>query len=447
MRIRLKQPSAPVSFVDSLIPSIWALYVAMISFVALYGYVGLGAYQRHVTEEKLVALDQLLALRQFTTLANSFGTRPARAKDLPEFFSPAESEASDAMIAAFKAETDGAKSSVPSKFNDTLIPASKIVLDVPMRMAVNGTCNALVAQLGPGRNFLVITVLIVGGLYEVKSEDTKLVNFRGCQPGPKSDFQALMLALDDGQYAFAVPRSLEEVFLGTRTTRIFSNFPLERPAQLSELLPTPLRPYVKLNEPFVFLHARAIEYLILSFANEQLGKHLARDRLDDAIEQLYGQKEKEAAYFGISASSTQFLRFGPFIYFMLSFELWRRVRRLPYGKLTSDKYWFAFETRDVVGTVYAYLCAGAPLVFGLVVYVVFATCQDLGLVVFGRVVTVTGLLTLTFPLALGYGWYSFDTLALTVLLFVPVQFLLLVLVARKLTSVVAANLRPRNATA
>src|SRR6266700_6313539 len=102
------------------------------------------------------------------------------------------------------------------------------------------------------------------------------------------------------------------------------------------------------------------------------------------------------------------LTFGPIsgvhFNFALSFELWRRVRRLPTGKLFSDKYWFAFETRDMVGRTYSFLFALAPLLFGILIYVLFAISQGLGLVIFGRVLTIPGLLTLSFPIAPGPGW-------------------------------------------
>ncbi|MHC2367411.1 hypothetical protein ACVIQT_002059 [Bradyrhizobium diazoefficiens] len=417
--------------------------MATISFVALYAYVGLATYEYHLTQNKLVALDQLLALRRLTAFSNAVTTRPARAKDLPSFFSVARSEALDDDLAEFNKE-DGKSSdpSKPSRFDDAPIDASYVAVDVPMRMAVNGVCDVLITQLSPGVTFTVVTALIVGEVSSVKSEDTRLASFHGCQPGPDGDFEALILKLDDGQYAFAVSSVLDEVFLGPRKSQTFANFPLERPERINELVPAVLQKYFKLKGNFVFLHARAVDFLILRFANEQLGRHLTPDRLDDAVEQLYGQKEKDAAYFGINASSTQLIRIGPLIYFVLSFDLWRRVRRLPRGRLQSDKYWFAFETRDYLGRIYAFLCATAPVLFGVVVYAVFAVSQGLGIVLFGRYVTLTGLLTLTFPAAYGYGWYSFDTFAMAVLLFVPIQFVMLILIAKKLSIVVAANLRP-----
>jgi hypothetical protein len=115
----------------------------------------------------------------------------------------------------------------------------------------------------------------------------------------------------------------------------------------------------------------------------------------------------------------------------------------PKGRLGSEKYWFAFEAADVLGRTYAYLYAFAPILFGIIIYVVFAVSQGLGLPLFGRIVTVPGLLTLSFPFALAPGWTGADNYAFAVLLFVPLQFFILVLTVQKLASVVAANLRRR----
>jgi hypothetical protein len=166
--------------------------------------------------------------------------------------------------------------------------------------------------------------------------------------------------------------------------------------------------------------------------------------LNDAVQQLYEQKERDASYFGISAPGILLVRLGPLIYFVLSFELWRRVRRLPAGKLISDKYWFAFESRDFVGRIYGFFYACAPLLLGILIYLLFAISQGLGVIVFGREVTIQGLVTLNFPVAPGSGWITTDYFAMAIaVVVVPIQFLILLLTVRKLISVVAANVRQK----
>jgi hypothetical protein len=90
-----------------------------------------------------------------------------------------------------------------------------------------------------GGKFNFATFLIVGQVYTVKSEDVQLAVLNGCEPGPGSEFKVFIFSLDDGQFAFALPRSLEEQFLGFKWPDGFSNFALEVD-QTINLLPPPL---------------------------------------------------------------------------------------------------------------------------------------------------------------------------------------------------------------
>ena len=437
------------NFADSLISSIGALYLTIISFVLIYSYVGVNLYQQNQTVTKLVALDKLLALHHLTAEQHLHSSvRDAKLKDLPRFFVDAQSESFDELAKEVEAEDKsiGNKKpeSTPSKFTEEALPRSRVFRDVTMRMAVSGTCNVLVTNLLPGQEYQFATFLIVGGVYNVKSEDVQLVSFLRCEPGPSGEFKVLIFKLDDDQFAVAVPRSLEEEFLGVKQRGGFSNFVFHELDQTIKLLPEPLGKYVNFLEQYVFLHVKAVDYFILNYANDQLGKHFPPDRLVDAIQQVYEQKERDASYFGINAPGIFLIRIGPFIYFVLSFELWRRVRRLPSGKLLSDKYWFAFETRDMLGRVYGFLYALAPLLFGLLIYTLFAISQGLALIVFDRVVTIPGLLTFDFPMAPGRGWVTGDGLAVAIGVFlVPAHFLILMLTVRKLVGVVSANRQPK----
>lgn len=434
-------------FVDNLISSISAIYIAIFSFSALYCYVGFTRYDQIEVEGKLIAFDRLLALRRITASPNFLSTRPAKTKDLPHFFTSALIEQFNEPIGdenESQKQRDQKATPPKSQFDDTLIPSSNVIVDIPMRMAVSGTCDALVTQLSPGTDFHFITMMMVGQVYSVSSDQTKLVNFHSCQPGPDSSFQALIFTLDDGQSAFAISENLETAFLGPRNGRIFTNYPFGETDKITTLLPNALKNYVDLSrENFAVLHARAIDYLILKFANYRLGKHLTPDRLDDAIQQIYEQKEKDASYFGINASSTQFIRIGPFVYFLLSFELWRRVRRLPSGRFSSSKYWFVFETKDILGRMYSFLYAMTPLLLSITIFAVFAISQGLALIVFERVISVQGIFTLTFPRALAPGWYGYDSFAIALLFFIPLQLIVVVLTSMKLRRVVLANLRVR----
>jgi len=87
-----------------------------------------------------------------------------------------------------------------------------------------------------------------------------------------------------------------------------------------------------------------------------------------------------------------------------------------------------------------------PLLMGVWIYLLFAISQGLGLVVFGRFVTLPGLVTWTFPFAPGAGWITTDNLAAGIaLILVPLQFVVLLLIGHKLIQVVRENAQKRAA--
>lgn len=186
------------------------------------------------------------------------------------------------------------------------------------------------------------------------------------------------------------------------------------------------------------MHQRDVDYAILHYAESHLGKYFAGNKLEEAAQQVYEQKENEASYLGITAPIAFIVKIGPLIYFVLSIELWRRVKRLPRGRIVSDKYWFAFETKDWGGRVYSTLYSFIPLLLDLLIYGLFAISQNLGFPLFGRWLTFTGLLTLNFPYAFGA---TADYFALVIAGLALIQLFILILTVRKMYQVVTVNRR------
>jgi hypothetical protein len=442
-------------FLDNVISSLRSLYFAIISFVLIYAYVSVSLFEHNQNLSNLIALDKLLALRYVAKPPPFINAEEATLKELPQFFS----RANDEYLQEFRrwekqldADFDAAanpNSSVHDKsaadeikgFTDTKIPGVSILQDVPMRLAVGAVCNLLITQLLPGHNFNFATLQVVGSTYNVESQNTRLISFGNCEPGQRKEFNALVFSLPDKQLAIAIPKSLEEQFPGLTPPLPFTSFIFQEIDDAKKVLPPEIAKYVRLDEPFVTLHIRAMDYYILKYADARLAKYFRADELEIAAGKLYEEKEKEASYYGVTATSTLLVRFGPLIYFALSFELWRRVRLLPIGKISSDEYWFAFEIHDWLGRIYAYLCAAAPLLFGIAVYVLFAVSQNLSQIIFGYNVSLQGLIHFQFPLAPPEGWIVTDPFAGAIELFLVIHFVMLFWTARKLVRVVRAQIR------
>jgi hypothetical protein len=433
-RLPVRQPTR--HFLDSLIGSIGSLYVTIISFALLYSYVGTTLFLQGQTLPALVALDKLLLLREMHHV-DSDDFKDAEVSDLPSFFVKAKFEQiGESMNWYFDKNLLRI-----SKFTSEPLENSKVVRNLPMRMATGGTCDVLKTELKPGYTFQITTKKdSTQNPYSVMSENVELLVF-GCE---SSVVDAKLLSFDNDyrQQAYAMPREWIDQIIPASPWRPFeSEYParyLPGLQQAAVLVPQPMAEYSKFDNPdqYVVVDEKVIDSLILNYVESRLGIHVAANKINEAVERLYEQKENEASYFGITAPITFLVKIGPLIYFVLSIELWRRVRRLPSGRIVSDKYWFAFETKDWGGRAYSTLYAFIPVLLGFLVYSLFAISQNLGIPVFGRWVTLTGLITLDLPRSYGA---DADIFALFVASVALLQFLISILTVQKLYRVVAAN--------
>jgi hypothetical protein len=247
------------TFTDSLISSIGSIYLTMISFFLIYSYVSINFHLDRQTTPTLFAFDKLLVLRDIARGA-PLAIRDARTKDIPQILQSAQTD-QHIEIGKRKEEAElGATEATPSKFTDELLQRSKIFSKVPMRMTVDETCDVLVSTLAPGQNFKIRKPF--GTYYDVKSEDVQLAVFRPCDPGIAFDeFKALIFRLDEGKFAFSMPRVSAEQIPHDRPYDAFKE--LDR---VPILLPQPIQKYVKFRGEYVVLDETTFNSLARDFA-------------------------------------------------------------------------------------------------------------------------------------------------------------------------------------
>jgi hypothetical protein len=139
-----------------------------------------------------------------------------------------------------EASKSGKTDDVPSIFTDELLQNSKIK-NVQMRMAAGGRCDTLISNLLPGQTFKIVEWISVR---DVKSEDVQLAALHACDPGINFEFKALIFNFDNGQSAFAVPRSLTNQLQSYG--QYYSVFP--DLGRVLNLLPRSIAPFVKFSE-------------------------------------------------------------------------------------------------------------------------------------------------------------------------------------------------------
>jgi hypothetical protein len=404
---------------DELIVSVRSLYLATVSFAAIYAFVGMGLFAHNRAVSNLATLDKLLALR-FLTSQNDAELRQATLIDLPDFYL-------NALRVSFQELHATRERDVISRFTNQPIKNVNIRVNLPMRLALGGVCNVLVGQLLPGASVPLTSTM---GISVLKSEDGQLISFGEC--GSNSELNVFVFHPDSKRFIFLIPQ-----FLGDQFRRLDARIPmvewqLSSISNLKKTLPSPLGQYANLNGPFLSLAIRDVDNYILSYAHARLGKFFSASVIETAAQELFAEKEKDASYFGITMSTTLFVRFSPLVLFALSFVLWLRVRRIPNVELHSNQYWFAFEADHWAGYGYAYLCAFAPLIFAVMTYALFVISQDGELTIFNYAI---GLGMTNLPKGWGYTEFNVDWIAFVALL----HFVILVFATKKLVQIIRAN--------
>lgn len=381
-------------FLDNLISSVRSLYITILSFAVIYAYVGFTLLERRQAVSNLITVDRLLSLRYLATHHNT-ELKKATRFDLAMFYPKAR----------FGTALDLQKGR--ESVNNVGIQR-----DVPMRLAPGGACDMIVSSLSS----LTALGIPAGSGRFISSRCTanrqfNVFIFSDIYLVPLFFFhQVESLGVEDSKYAkiFMVPPS----------------------SALKGAVPPPLLVYVDLGDSFTLFPVKEIDKVILRYADKRFGKFFSS--VESAAQELFTEREKDASYFGITASSNFLVAVGPIIFFALSFELWRRVRRLPIEKLDAERYWFGLESYDWVGRIYAYLYAVAPLLVGLMTYILFATTPNIS----DAFRTVSWYYTLPEIFKI-----TPSSTVLFVVTFVlsPIQFLILIATTKRLIHIINAN--------
>ena len=196
--------------VDKLISSIRSLYLVIGSFGVLYVYIGVGLYQHNQAISNLSTLDRLLALRDLTSENNS-APRSAARIDLVNFYRRAAQKWHKEKPANGRIES---KSEPGAPWTFTLEPMPGVsIKTIPMRLAREASCEAIVVRLLPRKTFRFTTLAGESNLYRVQSDNTDLISFSpSCEKDYFRQLHILRFRLDGGGVAFGIPDTLDRRF-------------------------------------------------------------------------------------------------------------------------------------------------------------------------------------------------------------------------------------------
>ena len=432
----IEELGAAAKRVDNLISSVARIYFALASLTFLYVYLGWSQANHTKELRALVALDRLTAIRSIA-LRTANGSSPLQYSDLPKYFDAASDEFSEFVLPSGQLINEETRN---QRFPRLLAAGAAMHTSVPMRTQILASCNVAVFHALPGGWIQTATFMIVGEILNIKTEDISLVAIdRECGTGPPSEFLGFILR-DGERIALALPQSVQQDF-PLLAPGPFHHFPFGVDDLLVLLgrLPPYLRTYVELRENYDVIHLKAVEARILSYAARRLGRFFNLSELEEAIARLYERRVETTPFFGVTVDRELVLKLGPIILWVLTFELWRRLRRLPSARIGSDEPWFVFDADDAVGKVVGYSLALFPAVASALIYLMFVHGQSLGLIVGGKVIGPEGLIAWNFPEARGPGWTPRDHWTLALLVILPLHVAVIYQISKKVIALINAN--------
>jgi hypothetical protein len=348
-------------YYEHLAKSVSTLLVTIATLAAVYTYLAYEQQDSSRAASYLVGLDKLLAIREIARRTD-FGSDQMTRRDLLDFFPAASRE-----LYASNSDSDPHRVVFVEEKGFTSDPIERsLVVDVMSRLSQR-YCKASITRLMPGEKFNFATFQIVGKTYWVASENVQLVFFDGCFSG-EGFGQPMLVLRSNRDIIIALPKFFEKEFPPIAPPPIFRSFRFYDYEKLSKLMPEEIRKFGDFSAPMVMIHLAAIEHYILRHAADREHRFYSPDEFEAAVSALYQAHEKTRMLFGINAPVSTFILIAPFVSFVLCFELWRRVRRVPTNVSETPIFWFAADAVDVIGLWTARMYAILPVVATAAMY-------------------------------------------------------------------------------
>lgn len=353
---------AAAKYYDGLIASVMSYFILIVSLTIAYAILAISQYERNKALSFLPVLEEFLAIRNIA-LHDDLSSRTLTKRDLLQFF-PAAKE----KVVGAETTEDIDKLG----FTENGIANGRVVT-IAAKFG-HRPCAASVIRLSPGVKFNFLTFEVVGKTYWANSEETKLIVFDNCFMQSNHALQFMVLR-SNSDIIIAFPKAMQALFPGLTPPKPFTTPEFFDSEKLSALVPAEMKDFGDWAQPMVMMHLDAINYFILRYASKRHGRSYSLDEFDSAVARLSDEHEQSASLLGINANFSLLISCGPVLLLVLSFEMWRRTRRIPLSLVDSSTFWFATDTGDFLGRLTAriYACVPAVCVFVMGIAFYFAT--------------------------------------------------------------------------
>lgn len=422
----------------------------LLSLALLAGYLFHGEAERREEAQRLIFLDQAIALRHLL-ISQFANTKALKASDLAGFSIEAMSAVSDEVAKRFSISVENSKGrlenpqykpKVPPKPNPTVdffgeyeIPGALVVTPGTSRLRP-GTCEIALFQGSGSAQSFVASTLIESSSKLVNANQIYLVNFglrcrsAGALFGNTTSALLIPEVGEKGAIAFR-KQDFAKISLIANHYKIFG-IPTRFEEEWLQNIPEVYRQYLRMDKEYYLVTVKAIEVVIINLASEKAGEYYDTNEFDLASRRLFrSDSEDRAQVLGVSLTGRLVLRFSPLLVFLITFLLVRRTKTLLFQEGLKSMPWVLTDTSDRTGRFASFIYGISPWLALLIVYPAFAHSVGAGFLVGDQVIFISNSFLPDIVARSEIGFPAgFSLFASSVLILMLIQFILLIQLTR-----------------
>lgn len=371
------------------------LLVALCTLLFAYVLIGLQQFRLIERYALLYGLDRIAILGSLEDAEHQ--SRPLTEYDTARLFRAGRDHLFSNTTAQTFDEAGLSKIGLSGKLE---IPSSVLITDVRTRIV--GRCDVGVVQLQGEGSLVYFTVGYDTRLEVVPLKDVQMLALDLCSSSYEPEYNAFRIALSDGTFGYALPRDL------AATLNVRMNSDVAQIGALRSAIPAKVAEFAVTSDDYVFLHSSELRITLGLTASQYSGRLYALDEFDRAVDDLFAVHTDRVSVQGLSASPEELVRYLPFLFFVLLWEIWRRARVMRLRRAVVTTYWMLGDNGDVLGRSGAVAFALAPLAVCVTVLITYSVSQGLFVVLFGYKLDFVSLATLRIESAPPDTWVEFD---------------------------------------
>jgi hypothetical protein len=303
------------------------------------------------------------------------------------------SDATNYILRSTTGETYTAERLNELGFGDEPIVGGAEVRGVPMRSALLGQCDAAEVKLQGEAVVILASFILESRLDVAKLSDFTAISFFGCSSRKDEEITGFRIDLEGNEVGYLLPLQLIKS-VGREFFDFVPKYPV-LPSEFEAGLPEYIRQHVNLSDEYHYLTSTSLRALVIGLAYTRTGRWFSQTDFSSAVGSFFEGTSGAVSWQGVVAPVLDFIRYAPFLTFVVVWEIWRALRRIPNG-LDTTLFWLCSDAKDTLGLAGAVMYAVFPALCGISIATLYIVSQGLYLDVFGYRVDPTSILSMNF---------------------------------------------------